>query len=53
VEGEDPHRYLLFPGGAFPRISLVLRSEKGGRRSIEIDPVTASPRIERLGAAAQ
>ncbi len=53
VEGEDPHRYLLFPGGAFPKISLVLRSEKGGRRSIEVDPITATPRIERLGAASQ
>lgn len=53
MEGEDPHRYLLFPGGAFPKISLVLRSEKGGRRSIEIDPITAVPTIQRLGAAAQ
>jgi type II secretory pathway pseudopilin PulG len=51
VEGEDPHRYLLFPGGAFPRISLVLRNEKGGRRSVEIDPITGVPRIQRLGGA--
>jgi prepilin-type N-terminal cleavage/methylation domain-containing protein len=51
VEGGDPHRYLLFPGGAFPRIALVLRNEKGARRSIEIDPVTAVPRIQRLGEA--
>jgi hypothetical protein len=40
---------LLFPGGAFPRIAIVLRSEKGGRRSVEIDPVTAVPKIARLG----
>jgi len=53
VEGEAPHRYLLFPGGAFPRISLVIRSEKGGRRSVEIDPVTAVPKIARLGADAK
>ncbi len=53
VEGEDTHRFLLFPGGAFPRISLVLRSEKGGRRSIEIDPVTAVPKIARLAADAK
>jgi hypothetical protein len=50
VEGEEPHRFLLFPGGAFPRISLVLKSEKGGRRSIEIDPITAVPKISRLAA---
>ena len=35
--------------GAFPRIAIVLRSEKGGRRSVEIDPVTAVPKIARLG----
>ena len=49
IEGDEPRRFLLFPGGAFPRITVVLRSEKGGRRSIQIDPVTAVPKIERLG----
>ena len=53
VEGEEPHRFLLFPGGAFPRISLVLRNDKGGRRSIEIDPVTAVPKIARPGTDAK
>jgi prepilin-type N-terminal cleavage/methylation domain-containing protein len=49
LEGDEPRRVLLFPGGAFPRIAIVLRSEKGGRRSVEIDPVTAVPKIARLG----
>ena len=48
VEGDEPRRVFLFPGGAFPRITIVLRSEKGGRRSVEIDPVTAVPKIVRL-----
>lgn len=48
IEGDDPHRYLLFPGGAFPKISVVLRNEKGARRSVEIDPVTAVPQIRRI-----
>ena len=52
-EGEDPHRYLLFPGGSFPRIALVLRNEKGSRRSVEIDPVTAVPQVTRLQDAPQ
>jgi prepilin-type N-terminal cleavage/methylation domain-containing protein len=52
-EGDEPHRYLLFPGGAFPRISLVLRNEKGARRSIEIDPVTAVPQVHRIEGASQ
>ena len=47
-EGDEPHRYILFPGGAFPRISLVLRNEKGSRRSVEIDPVTAVPQVSRM-----
>ena len=51
IEGDEPHRYMLFPGGAFPRISLILRNEKGGRRSIEIDPVTAVPQVSRLKEA--
>ncbi len=52
-EGDDPHRYLLFPGGAFPHITLVLRNEKGARRSIEIDPVTAVPQVRRIEDAAK
>jgi len=48
LEGDEPHRYLLFPGGAFPRISVVLRNDKGARRSIEIDPVTAIPQVRRI-----
>ncbi len=50
IEGDEPRRFMLFPGGAFPRIAIILRSEKGGRRSIQIDPVTAVPKIQRLGA---
>ena len=52
-EGEDPHRYLLFPGGSFPRIAVVLRNDKGARRSVAIDPVTAVPQITRLGDTPQ
>ena len=47
-EGQDVHRYLLFPGGAFPHISVVLRNERGSRRSVAIDPVTAVPLVQRL-----
>lgn len=50
IEGDEPRRFMLFPGGAFPRITVILRSEKGGRRSIRVDPVTAIPKIQRLQA---
>jgi prepilin-type N-terminal cleavage/methylation domain-containing protein len=46
IEGEETRRFMLFPGGAFPRIQIALRNEKGARRSIEIDPITAVPRIK-------
>jgi type II secretory pathway pseudopilin PulG len=46
IEGEQDRRFVLYPGGAFPRIAIVLRSEKGLQRSIEIDPITAVPTIK-------
>lgn len=45
--GNAPRRFLLQPGGAFPRITLVLRNEKGARRSVKIDPATGVPDIGR------
>jgi prepilin-type N-terminal cleavage/methylation domain-containing protein len=46
IEGDESRRFILFPGGAFPKIAIVLRSEKGARKSIEIDPITAVPKIK-------
>lgn len=51
LEGEEPHRYFLFPGGSFPRIAVILRNEKGSRRSVEVDPITAVPHIRLMGEA--
>jgi len=48
IEGDDSRRFLLQPGGTFPRITLVLHNEKGSRRSVRIDPITAVPEIRRL-----
>ena len=48
IEGDEPRRFLLQPGGAFPRIALILRNEKGSRRSIRIDPATGVPEIRRI-----
>jgi prepilin-type N-terminal cleavage/methylation domain-containing protein len=53
IEGDEPRRFPLYPGGTFPGIAVVLRNEKGARRSIRIDPVTAIPRIERVERAGQ
>jgi prepilin-type N-terminal cleavage/methylation domain-containing protein len=48
IEGDAPRRFLLQPGGTFPRITLVLRNEKGSRRSVRIDPATGVPDIRRV-----
>jgi hypothetical protein len=50
IEGEEK-RFVLEPGGTFPRITVVLRSEKGARRSIRIDPATGVPNIQRVAEA--
>jgi prepilin-type N-terminal cleavage/methylation domain-containing protein len=50
IEGEEPRRYLLMPGGTFPRMPLVLRNDKGSRRSVEVDPTTGVPRVARVEA---
>lgn len=53
VDGADPHRYLLFPGGAMPAMAIVLRNDKGARRWIHIDPITGVPDIRREEAPAK
>ncbi|HEX4134245.1 MAG TPA: prepilin-type N-terminal cleavage/methylation domain-containing protein [Bryobacteraceae bacterium] len=48
IEGDEPRRFLLFPGGTFPRITLVLHNDKGSRRAVRIDPATGVPDIRRV-----
>ncbi len=48
IEGDEQRRFLLQPGGTFPRITLVLRNDKGARRSVKIDPATGVPDIQRV-----
>jgi prepilin-type N-terminal cleavage/methylation domain-containing protein len=48
IEGDEPRRFVLQPGGTFPRITLVLRNAKGSRRSVRIDPATGVPEIKRV-----
>jgi prepilin-type N-terminal cleavage/methylation domain-containing protein len=48
IEGDEPRRFLLMPGATAPRMTLVLRNEKGSRRSIQIDPTTGVPNVQRV-----
>ena len=48
-EDDQPvRRFLLYPGGAVPRVGVEISSPKGGRRVVRVDPITGVPRIERL-----
>ncbi|MCC7176624.1 MAG: prepilin-type N-terminal cleavage/methylation domain-containing protein [Bryobacterales bacterium] len=50
AESDEPRRFVVYPGGAPPRISLDLVNAKGARRSVRVDPVTGVPQVERLAA---
>lgn len=50
IEGAGPERFLLLPGGTFPRITLILRNDKGARRAIRIDPATGVPDIQPVAS---
>jgi hypothetical protein len=41
-------RFLLYPGGAAPRIGIEITNAQGRRRLVSIDPVTGFPRSEAL-----
>ena len=46
-----PRHFLLYPGGAPPRVGVRLANRKGGQRIVSLDPVTGVPVIERLANA--
>lgn len=45
---ESVRSIVLYPGGAIPRIGMILVNGRGARRSIRIDPMTGAPEVERL-----
>jgi hypothetical protein len=46
-ENEPIRRFYVLPGGAAPRVGVELRTARGGRRLVRLDPITGSPEIER------
>jgi prepilin-type N-terminal cleavage/methylation domain-containing protein len=47
-EREPGRSFVLYPGGAVPRLGLELANRRGVRRIVRVDPITGAPRIERL-----
>ena len=46
-ENEFERRFYVQPGGAPPRIGVELRTPRGTRRLVRLDPITGAPEIER------
>jgi hypothetical protein len=51
IEGTEPRRFLLMPGGTAPRMTLVLQNDKGARSSVQIDPAAGVPKVTRIESA--
>ena len=42
--GMETRRFLLYPGGAVPRIGIEIGTRDGRRRMVSVDPITGVPR---------
>jgi prepilin-type N-terminal cleavage/methylation domain-containing protein len=47
VNPDEPRRFLLYPGGAVPRIGIELANQAGNKRLVSVDPFTELTRAER------
>lgn len=47
IEPGAPRHFLLYPGGAPPRIGIRLANAHGAQRIVSLDPVTGAAQIER------
>jgi type II secretory pathway pseudopilin PulG len=48
VDASAPRRFLLYPGGAPPRIGIRLANQRGAQRIVSLDPITGVSQIERI-----
>ncbi len=48
VNPDEPRRFLMYPGGAIPRIGVEIANPSGNRRLVSVDPFTDLTRAERL-----
>jgi hypothetical protein len=45
---DGPRQFLLYPGGAVPRLGIELVNARKVRRIVRLDPITGVPQIERV-----
>jgi len=49
LQPEDgPRRFLLYPGGAAPRLEVVIANAKNARRAVRLDPITGVATVRAL-----
>ncbi|MDP9113367.1 MAG: prepilin-type N-terminal cleavage/methylation domain-containing protein [Acidobacteriota bacterium] len=48
VNPDEPRRFLLYPGGAVPRIGIEIANRAGARRMVSVDPFTDLTRAEKV-----
>jgi prepilin-type N-terminal cleavage/methylation domain-containing protein len=49
VESDEPRRFVVYPGGAVPRLGVELVNSRGARRIVRVDPITGVPQVEKAG----
>jgi type II secretory pathway pseudopilin PulG len=45
-DSDAPRRFLLYPGGVVPRVSVEIANSRGARRKVSVDPITGVPQVE-------
>jgi hypothetical protein len=48
VDADVPRHFLLFPGGAIPRIGIQIANKRNEHRMVRVDPITGVPQVERV-----
>lgn len=46
VNPDEPRRFLMYPGGAVPRIGVEIANRAGNRRMVSVDPFTELTRAQ-------
>jgi hypothetical protein len=48
IAPDEPRRFLVYPGGAAPRVGVEIANLRGRRWMISLDPITGIARAEVL-----
>lgn len=50
-EADVPRHFLLYPGGAIPRIGIEIANKRNEHRIVRVDPITGVPQVEQVNAS--